>query len=109
MARIHLLLVDDHALFRVMLGRLLDTESDFLVVAQASSCAEALEGLRRQRVDLVLLDYDLGKRETGFHFIQQARESGYAGRIFLVTAGMTEGDYVRALGMGVCGMFLKHS
>jgi len=26
-----------------------------------------------------------------------------------VTAGMADADYVRALGMGVCGIFLKHS
>ena len=109
MAKIRLLLVDDHALFRVMLSRLLDTESNFRVVAQSSSCTEALEGLAREQVDLVLLDYDLGKKETGFQFIRKARESGYTGRIFLVTAGMTDGDYVRALGLGVCGIFLKHS
>jgi two-component system, NarL family, nitrate/nitrite response regulator NarL len=57
----------------------------------------------------VLLDYDLGNRETGFQFIRRARDAGYAGRIFIVTAGMTDADYVRALGQGVCGIFLKHS
>jgi DNA-binding NarL/FixJ family response regulator len=63
----------------------------------------------QHHVDLVLLDYDLGKRETGFQFIRRARETGYLGRIFIVTAGMTDADYVRALGHGVCGIFLKHS
>lgn len=108
-ARIQLLLVDDHTLFRVMLSRLLDTDPDFRVVAHCSSIPEALEALAHHRVDLALLDYDLGKRETGFQFIRLARDSGYAGRIFIVTAGMSDGDYVRALGLGVCGVFLKHS
>jgi DNA-binding NarL/FixJ family response regulator len=109
MAKIQLLLLDDHTLFRVMLGRLLDTDSDFQVIADCSTIPEALDTLTRERVDLVLLDYDLGNKETGFHFIRQARDAGYAGRIFMVTAGMNDADYVAALGQGVCGIFLKHS
>lgn len=109
MAKIQLLLLDDHTLFRVMLSRLLDTDSDFQVATHCSSIEESLEALGSYRIDLVLLDYDLGKRETGFQFIRRARASGYTGRIFIVTAGMTDADYVRALGHGVCGIFLKHS
>jgi DNA-binding NarL/FixJ family response regulator len=109
MAKIHLLLLDDHALFRVMLGRLLETDSEFQVVADCSTMREALTTLAQNPIDLILLDYDLGNRETGFHFIRHARASGYAGRIFIVTAGMPDADYVSALGQGVCGIFLKHS
>ena len=106
---IQLLLLDDHALFRVMLSRLLDTEPAFRVAAQCSSTSEALAALSRFPVDLVLVDYDLGKKDTGFHFIRGARDAHYGGRIFIVTAGMTDADYVRALGYGICGIFLKHS
>jgi DNA-binding NarL/FixJ family response regulator len=109
MAETQLLLLDDHTLFRAMLGRLLETESGFHVVAQCSTSQQALEALGRHPVDMVLLDYDLGNRETGLQFIRRAREAGYSGRIFMVTAGMNDGDYVRALGLGVCGIFLKHS
>ena len=109
MGKTQLLLLDDHTLFRAMLGRLLETESEFRVAAQCSTSDEALDALGRGRIDLVLLDYDLGNRETGLQFIRRAREAGYSGRIFMVTAGMADADYVRALGMGVCGIFLKHS
>jgi DNA-binding NarL/FixJ family response regulator len=109
MAKTQLLLLDDHTLFRVMLSRLLETEPEFRVVAQSSSTAEALQALERSQIDLVLLDYDLGNRETGLQFIRRAREAGFVGRIFIVTAGMNDADYVRALGLGVCGIFLKHS
>jgi len=109
MAKIQLLLLDDHTLFRAMLSRLLETEPDFRVVAHCSSSQEALEALGRHEVDLVLLDYDLGNRQNGFQFMRTAREAGYSGRIFIVTAGMNDADYVRALGLGVCGIFLKHS
>ena len=109
MAKTRLLLLDDHALFRVMLSRLLSTESEFQVVAESSSIREGLDTLAREPIDLVLLDFDLGNRETGFSFIQPARTAGFAGRIFLVTAGMTDAEYVAALAQGVCGIFLKHS
>jgi DNA-binding NarL/FixJ family response regulator len=106
---IRLLLLDDHALFRVMLSKLLDTETGFHVVADCPSIDEALATLAREPVDLVLLDFDLGHRATGFQFIERARKAGYAGRIFVLTAGMNDADYVRALSCGVCGIFLKHS
>jgi DNA-binding NarL/FixJ family response regulator len=109
MSKIQLLLLDDHTLFRAMLSRLLETESDFHVVAQCSSSQEALEALRCHHVDLVLLDYDLGNRQNGIQFARSAREAHYSNRIFIVTAGMNDADYVRALGLGVCGIFLKHS
>jgi DNA-binding NarL/FixJ family response regulator len=109
MAPVKLLLLDDHTLFRVMLSRLLDTESEFQVAANCSSADEALEALAVQTIDLVLLDYDLGNKQNGLQFTRRARESGYGGRIFIVTGGMNDADYVRALGLGVCGIFLKHS
>ncbi len=109
MTKTRLLLLDDHTLFRAMLSRLLGTDSDFCVVADCSAITEALDVIKRERIDLVLLDFDLGRRETGFHFIEQARTAGYEGRVFIVTAGMTDAEYVRALGLGICGLFLKHS
>jgi DNA-binding NarL/FixJ family response regulator len=108
MPKIRVLLLDDHTLFRESLSRLLDTEPDFRMVAHCASCPEALEALSRETVDLVLLDYDLGE-QNGLDFIRQARAAGYAGRVFIVTGGMSDADSVKALGHGVCGIFLKHN
>jgi DNA-binding NarL/FixJ family response regulator len=105
---IRLLLLDDHALFRVSLSQLLATEPDLRMVAHCATSEEALAALRLHEIDLALLDYDLGD-ENGLQFIRKAREAGYAGRIFIVTAGMSDAESVRALGLGVCGIFLKHS
>jgi DNA-binding NarL/FixJ family response regulator len=108
MAKIRILLLDDHALFRAGLSRLLATETDFEIAGQCTASREALAILSATVVDLVLLDYDLGD-ENGFEFIKEARAAGYAGRILIVTAGMSDADSVRALGFGVCGIFLKTS
>jgi DNA-binding NarL/FixJ family response regulator len=108
MPTIRLLLVDDHSLFRESLSRLLDSEPDFQVVANCGSPAEALDALAANPVDLLLLDYDLGD-DNGLNFIRRARLAGFTGRIFIITAGMSDAESVRALSLGICGIFLKHS
>jgi DNA-binding NarL/FixJ family response regulator len=108
MSTIRLLLLDDHSLFRESLSRLLDSEPDFCVVANCGTAAEALEAIAANPMDLLLLDYDLGE-ENGLNFIQKVRSAGFTGRIFIITAGMTDAESVRALSLGVCGIFLKHS
>jgi DNA-binding NarL/FixJ family response regulator len=108
MERIRLLLVDDHPLFREGLARLLASEPDFEMVAQCSASTEALEVLSRSAVDVVLLDFDLGD-EQGNRFISWARQSGYTGRILMVTAGMSAKEASAALKLGASGILLKHS
>jgi len=108
MQRIRLLLVDDHPLFREGLARLLASEPDFEMVAQCSTSAEALQLLSRSGVDVVLLDFDLGDKQ-GTQFISSARQSGYAGKILMVTAGMNAKESSVALKLGASGIVLKHS
>jgi DNA-binding NarL/FixJ family response regulator len=109
MSKIHVLLLDDNTLFRVMLTRFLETDPSFQVVADCSTISDALLTLARKRIDLVLLDHELGDGEEGSQFIRQARETGYAGRIFIVTAKMTGIACIAALSQAVCGIFLKHN
>jgi len=108
MDRIRILLLDDHSLFREGLSRLLEGEPDLVMAALCASVGEATDVLRRKPIDLVLLDYDLGK-ERGFEFIAQARQWGFQGRFLMVTAGMSDAESVQALGLGVAGIFPKHS
>ncbi|HXB70114.1 MAG TPA: response regulator transcription factor [Candidatus Acidoferrales bacterium] len=108
MERVRLLLLDDHVLFREGLSRLLASEPDFEVAGQHGAQAEALDSLRNTAVDVVLLDWTLGK-EQGSAFITAARRAGYRGRILIVTAGMSGADSLRALHQGVSGIFLKHN
>ncbi len=108
MQRIRLLLVDDHPLFREGLARLLSAEPDFEVVAQCGTAAEALELLSHAEVDVVLLDFDLGD-DQGNHFLSSLRQSGYAGKVLIVTAGMSAKESSAALKLGASGILLKHS
>jgi DNA-binding NarL/FixJ family response regulator len=105
---IRILLIDDHSLFRESLSRLLQTESDLQIVATCASASEALALPQLKQIDVVLLDYDLGQ-EQGSHFLDHARGHGFAGRILMVTAGMSDSVMLRALENGSSGVFLKHS
>jgi DNA-binding NarL/FixJ family response regulator len=108
MGRIRLLLIDDHILFRDGLSRLLALEPDLEVVAGCGTVAEALETVGRERVDIVLLDYDLGE-DHGSHFVSAARRAGYTGKVLMVTAGMSAKESSTALHLGASGIFLKHN
>ncbi len=108
MHRIRLLLLDDHVLFREGVSRLLAFEHDFEVAAQCGAAEEALEILARERVDVILLDYDL-ESETGTRFISAAHAAGFRGRILMVTAGMNELQCSLAWRLGIAGIALKHS
>jgi DNA-binding NarL/FixJ family response regulator len=105
---IQILLIDDHSLFRESLSRLLQTESDLRIVATTASATEALAVPQLKEVDIVLLDYDLG-HEQGTQFLDHARDHGFAGRVLMVTAGMSDSVMLRALENGSSGVFLKHS
>ncbi len=108
MERIRLLLLDDHVLFRESLSRLLASEPDFEMVAHCGTAEQALEILSRNAVDIILLDFDLGEDHSGL-FIAAARQAGYAGKVLMVTAGMSATESSNALRSGASGIFLKHN
>ena len=104
---LHILLLDDHALFRESVARLLSVEPGFDVVAHCGTIEEALQVIRRKSIDLVLLDFDLGERD-GREFLRLAREQGFHGKILLVTAGVDAGAVSELIRSGISGVFRKH-
>jgi len=104
---LHILLLDDHALFRESVSRLLNVEPGFDVVAHCGNTEEALQVLRQKSIDLVLLDFDLGGRD-GREFLRLARQQGFNGKILLVTAGVDPGTVSELIRSGISGVFRKH-
>ena len=104
---LHILLLDDHALFRESVARLLSVEPGFDVVAHCGTIEEALQVVRRKSIDLVLLDFDLGERD-GREFLRLAKEQGFNGKILLVTAGVDAGAVSELIRSGISGVFRKH-
>ncbi|MCL6462991.1 MAG: response regulator transcription factor [Acidobacterium ailaaui] len=105
---ISILLVDDHALFRESLVRLLKSEAGFEVVGHCATIGESLRYLDNEKVDVVLLDYDLGE-EAGTDLLKDLASRRETARVLMVTAGMTPGTTRSALEAGVAGILWKHS
>ena len=105
--KIRLLLIDDHCLFREGLSRLLDAESGFELAGNVASVPEAIGAMYGNQVDVVLLDFDLGE-QTGLDFLTFLRTQRFAGRVLIVTAGLSNLDTLRVMELGAAGIFLKH-
>lgn len=104
--RISVLLLDDHALFREGLARLLSAEED-LDVAHCGSLEEALAAVAERQVDVVLLDLDLGNRR-GEEFLPLARERGFSGKVLVVAAAVERHQAGTLIRDGVAGIVTKH-
>ena len=105
--KIRLLLIVDHGLFREGLSRLLEAESGFELAGNVASVPEAMGVMYDNQVDVVLLDFDLGE-QTGLDFLTFLRTQKFAGRVLIVTAGLSNLDIVRVMELGAAGIFLKH-
>ena len=103
---IKVLLVDDHAMFREGLARMLATEEDLEVVGEVSSATEAL-ALLNARTDVILLDVDLGP-ERALEFVERAKAAAFPGRILIVTAGISGREAVQLVQAGVAGILHKN-
>jgi two-component system nitrate/nitrite response regulator NarL len=103
---ISLFVVDDHALFREGLLRLLENDPQLHIVGSASSVQSSLEQLQNATVDVLIVDYDLGS-ETAVTLVRQLRNKGFSARVLVVTAGLPNADAVELIKLGVSGIFLK--
>src|SRR5580658_7362395 len=105
---IRLLLIDDHALFRESVARLLQSEPGFEVIAHCGSGAEARQIIKSSNeIDIVLLDLDLGQ-ERGADFLDHLRALHFDGKVLLVTADVNEAEIPSLIRKGISGVFMKH-
>jgi two-component system nitrate/nitrite response regulator NarL len=104
---INVLLVDDHAMFREGLARVLERELGLKVVGQCGGASEALEVLNTSGATMVLLDVDLGP-ERAVDFVIAARRKRFEGQILVVTAGVSDQEAVQLVRAGVAGILHKH-
>jgi len=104
---VRILLIDDHALFREAIARVLAAQPDFRIAGECATVEEGLEVVKKEPVDVVLLDINLGSQQGGA-FLNLARAGGYQGNILVVTAGVSKFEATRLMQRGCCGIFLKH-
>jgi len=105
---IHLLVVDDHPLFRRGLISLLSQDERFSVLGEAGDIGEALRILENATPDVMLLDNHL-PGVKGVDAIPSLKKSHESLRILMLTVSEDEDDLAKALQNGADGYLLKTS
>ena len=105
-ARIRVMIVDDHTLFRRGLTALLGCDPRLEVVGDAADASAALKRAKELAPDVVLLDNHLpGVR--GVDVLPALRETVPHARILMLTVSEDAQDLAAALRGGACGYLLK--
>jgi two-component system NarL family response regulator len=103
---IRVLIVDDHPVVRVGLRTMLDSEEKITVTGAAESAAEAIEEVKQQPPDVVLMDLRMPDME-GVEGIMELRRLCPDTRILVLTNYEADDYILRALQAGAMGYLLK--
>lgn len=103
---IHVLVVDDHAVVRTGICRLLDAERDIEVIGQTGSGREAVRLCQELQPNVVVLDYNLPDID-GLEATQQIVELGIKTRVLILTMYGNEEYATRLIRAGAHGFVVK--
>ncbi|MGC8548849.1 MAG: response regulator [Acidobacteriaceae bacterium] len=101
-----ILIADDHALFRDGLRRLLELESEFEVVGEASNTSGLIQMAQKLQPDLILLDLSM-PQANGLEAVESLALQAPLARIIVLTAAISREQVVKAMQHGVRGIALK--
>ena len=99
------LLIDDHALFRMGLSELLQRRG-VEVLAATGDCAQGIRLVQEQQPDVVLLDMRM-PQISGIQVLQTLREASCTMPIVMLTTSREEEDVLHSLQKGANGYLLK--
>ncbi|MBE2898540.1 response regulator [Pasteurellaceae bacterium TAE3-ERU1] len=102
------LIIDDHPLMRRGMTQLLELESEFDVVGEASSGLEGIRLAHSLNPDLIILDLNM-KGLSGLETLQQLRQDGIDARVAILTVSDAKADIYALVDAGADGYLLKDS
>lgn len=103
---ISILIVDDHPIMRVGIEAILNSQSDFQVIAQAGTSAEAVRLFAAHSPDVTLMDLRLPDR-SGVDTIREIRRISPKAKIVVLTTYEGDEDIHQALAAGAQGYLIK--
>jgi two-component system response regulator NreC len=107
MAKIRVLLADDHMLFREGVRLLLEGQGDFEVVGEAATADEAVSQARQRSPDVAVLD--IAMPGNGLEAARRLRHELPAVKVLMLTMHASDDYFFQALEAGAGGYVLKES
>src|SRR5512142_1558113 len=108
MAKIRVLLTDDHTLFRQGIRTLLSTEPDMEVAGEAANASEAVALARQTRPDVVLMDIGMAGMSS-FEATRLIRKERPDTRVVFLSMYDDDDYLAECVNMGASGYILKES
>lgn len=108
MAKIRILLTDDHTLFRQGLRTLLSAEPDLEVAGEAGNASDAVSLARQVRPDVVLMDIGMAGMSS-FEATRVIRKERPETRVVFLSMYDDEDYLAECVDMGASGYILKES
>src|ERR1700720_529121 len=106
MAKIRIMLADDHTLFRQGIRTLISAEADMEVVGEAPNGGDAVEKANEVRPDVVLMDIGM-PGQSSFESARQIRKNRPETKVIFLTMYEDEDYLVQCLEVGAAGYVLK--
>jgi DNA-binding NarL/FixJ family response regulator len=103
--KIHVVIADDHTLFREGLAGIISGTEDLEVVGQAGTMQEAVQLARDLLPDIILLDIDMPG--GGLEAARMVAENCPVTRIVILTSSEEDDHLIRALKLGARAYILK--
>ena len=105
---LRVMIVDDSAVARAVLSRMIACHEDFEIVATAASAGEALAALKVVRADVILLDVEM-PGASGLDALPDILRSGRGARVLIVSSMAEDGaeTTIRALADGAADTLPK--
>jgi DNA-binding NarL/FixJ family response regulator len=108
MAKIRILLTDDHTLFRQGIRTLLSAEPDMEIVGEAANAFEAVTTARQFRPDVVLMDIGMNGMSS-FEATRQIRKERPETKVVFLSMYDDEDYLAECVEIGASGYVLKDS
>jgi two-component system nitrate/nitrite response regulator NarL len=105
---IRVVLVDDHPIVLQGLQHLFERQADFEVVSCCEDAASAIEAVRAQHPDVLVLDLRM-RGANGLDVLRTMSNERIPCRTVLLTAAITEDQVLEAVKLGAAGLVLKES
>jgi DNA-binding NarL/FixJ family response regulator len=105
---IKIVIIDDHIMFRQGLKAVLELEKDIKIVGEASSGNKAMDAVKKNNPDILLVDIKLPDI-SGIEVCEKILNQYPNLKVIIITAFHDEKDVVKAIRAGAKGYILKDS